>query len=191
MLLVFVPGQVYVGVSFAEPGAVVPGESVTMTPKQPMGILTTQGNNEITVNDTYSTSGATILSRARIETPAGVSAIVSLGSRGTLEIQPNTKLTVEFDQSTVKAVLTEGCVNLRAKKGTTGEVVSPKGSTGKTDPSQDDKVETCPPRRTEAIVEAGVGADGLFRLGTAAAVAIIAGGVTSVAVPVTPRGVLY
>ena len=93
VLLVFATGQVYFGVSFAEPGSVVPGESVAMTPQQPTGILTTQGNKEITVNGTNSISGATIVSGASIETPAGVSATVSFGSRGSLEIEPNTKLT--------------------------------------------------------------------------------------------------
>jgi hypothetical protein len=189
MLLAFATGQVYVGVSFAEPGSVVPGESVAMTPQQPTGILTTLGNKEITVNGTNSISGATIVSGARIETPAGVSATVSLGSRGLLEIEPNTKLTVEFDQSGVKVMLTEGCGSLRSKKGTTGEISTRKGSAGKTDPAQDGKLEICPRRSGAPIGPAG--AVGLFGLGTAAAVAIIAGGATAVAVPVTPRGVLY
>jgi len=188
MLLVFATGQVYVSLSFAESGSVVPGESVAMTPQQQTGILMTQGNKEITVNGTNSISGATIISGASIETPADVGATVSLGIRGSLEIEPNTKLTVEFDQSSVKVKLTEGCGNLRSKKGTTGEITTPKGSAGKTDPAQDGKLEICP-RRSAAPIVAGAG--GLFRLGTAAAVAIIAGGVTSVAVPVTPRGVLY
>lgn len=191
MLLVFATGQVYVGVSFAEPGSIVPGEGVAMTLQQTTGILTTQGNKEITVNGTNSISGATIVSGASIETPAGVSATVSLVSRGSLEIEPNTKLTVEFDQSGVKVMLTEGCVNLRTKQGTTGEISTPKGSTGKTDPAQDGKLEICPRRSAAPIVAAGAGAGGLFGLGTAAAVAIIAGGVTAVAVPVAPRGVLY
>ena len=187
MLLVFAAAQVYVVLSFAAPGSVVPGESVAMTPQQPTGILTTQGNKEISVNGTNSISGATIISGASIETPAGVSATVSLGSRGSLSIEPNTKLTVEFDQSNVKVMLTEGCGSLRSKKGTTGEISTPKGSAGKTDPAQDGKLETCPGRSVAPIGTAG----GLFSLGTAAAVAIIAGGATAVAVPVTPRGVLY
>ena len=187
MLLVFATGPVYV-VSFAEPGSVVP-ESVAMTPQQRTGILTTQGNKEITVNGTNSISGATIVSGASIETPAGVSATVSLGRRGSLEIEPNTKLTVEFDQSSVKVMLTEGCGSLRTKKGTTGEISTPKGSAGKTDPAQDGKLEICPRRSAAPIVAAGEG--GLFSLVSAAAFAIIARGETAVAVPVTPRGVLY
>ena len=190
LLLIFATGQVYLAVSLAQSGSVVPGESVAMTPpSEPMGILTTQGNKEITVNDTNSTGGATIISGASIETPAGVGATVSLGSRGSLEIEPDTKLTVEFDQSSVKVMLTVGCGSLRTKKGTTGEISTPKGSRWKTDPAQDGKLDICPRRSAAPIAAAGSG--GLFRLGTAAAVAIIARGETTIAVPVSPRGILY
>jgi hypothetical protein len=189
ILIVFATAQVYVGVSFAEPGSLVSGESVATAPQQPTGILTTQGNKEITVNGTNSISGATVVSGVSIETPAGVSATVSLGTSGSLEIEPNTKLTVEFEQGGVKVLLTEGCGSLRTRKGTTGEISTPKGSAGKTDPAQDGRLEICPRRIAALVVAAGT--SGLFSLGRAAAVAIIARGVTSVAVPVTPRGVLY
>ena len=189
LLLIFATGQVYLAVSLAQSGSVVPGESVSLTPPQLMGILTTQGNKEITVNGTNSTSGATIISGASIETPAGVGATVSLAGRGSLEIEPDTKLTVDFDQSSVKVMLTVGCGNLRTKKGTTGEISTPKGSGWKTDPAQDAKLDICPRRSAAPIAAAGSG--GLFRLGTAAAVAIIARGETTIAVPVSPRGILY
>jgi hypothetical protein len=186
VFLVVGTGQASIGLSSAGPDSVVP-EGVAITPQQTMGILTIQGNKEITVNGTNSISGATIVTGATIETPAGVSATVSLRSRGSLEIEPNTKLTVEFDQSGVKVMLTEGCVNLSTKKGTTGEINTPAGSLRKTDPAQDGKLEICP----RGIVAAGVGASGLIGLGTAAATAIIVRGATAVAVPVAPRGVLY
>ena len=189
LLLLFATGQVYLAVSLAESGSVVPGESVAMTPPQLMGILTTQDNKEITVNGTNSISGATIISGASIETPAGVGATVSFGSRGSLEVEPDAKLSVEFDQSSVKVMLTEGCGNLRTKKGTTGEISTIKGSAGKTDPAQDGQLEMCPHR--SAAPTAAAGAGGLFRLGTAAAVAIIARGETAIAVPVSSRGILY
>lgn len=186
LLMVFATGHVYVGASLGEPGAVVPVESVA-TESQPTGVLATSGNKEISVNSFYSLSGATIISGAIIETPAGVRAMVTLSSRGSLEIEPNTKLTLEFDHSSVKAILSEGCLNLLTKKGTTGELTTPKGSIGKTDPAQDGKLEICPPR---GAARTG-GSDGLFGLGSAAVLAIIARGETTVAVPVAPRGILY
>jgi hypothetical protein len=191
MSFVFATVQVYIGVSFAQPGPVASVESLAMAPQQTMGILATQGNKEITVNGTNLISGGTIVSGASIETPAGVGATVSLASRASLEIDPNAKLTLEFDQSGVKVMLTQGCVNLRTKKGTTGEIITPKSSAGKTDPAQDGKLETCPGRDAAPILAADGGAGGLFALGAAAAVAIIGEGVTTVAVPVAPRGILY
>ena len=189
-ILSFALGPVQLSVSFAEPGLVVPGETVAMTAQQTTGILTTKGNKEILVNATNSMSGATIVSGASIETPAGVSATVSLGGSRSLQIGTNTKLTAEFDKNVIKVRLTEGCVNLRTKKGTIGEIITPKGSAGKTDPAQDGQLETCPPRSAEPVV-ADAGAVGLFRLGKAAALAVIARGETALAIPVAPRGVLY
>lgn len=183
-------GPVHFSVSFAEPGVVVAGESVSMMPQQTTGILTTKGNKEILVNGTNSMSGATIVSGASIETPPDVGATVSLGSSRSLQIETNTKLTAEFDQSIIKVMLTEGCVNLRTKKGTIGEIITPKGFAGKTDPAKDGNLETCPPPNAAPIV-ADAGAAGLFCLGKAAALAVIARGETAVAIPVAPRGVLY
>ena len=187
LLLIFATTQVYVDVSSAEPGSVGSGENTAMPPQQITGILTTLGNKEIIVNGTQSISGATIVSGAGIETPAGASATIGLVGRGSLQIQPNTKLTMEFDQSRVKVMLTEGCVRLRTKKGAMAEIIGPGSSTRKTDPAQDGDLETCPDRSAGPVVAAR----GLFDLGTAAALAIIAGEEKPVAVPVGPRGVLY
>jgi hypothetical protein len=190
VLLLFAAGEVYLIASLAEQSFGTPAENVVMAP-QSMGILKTEGNNDITVNDVNSMSGATILSGDRIETPARISANIRLGSRGSLAIEPNTKLIVEFDQSGIKAVLAEGCANLRTQKGTTGEIITPEASSEKTDPAQDGKLETCPRRSNGSNLAGGVRADGLFHLGTAAAAAIIVDGATTVVVPVAPRGVLY
>lgn len=191
MMLVFATSQVYLGAIFAGPGSVVPrtmpGDSVATTPQQTTGILTTQGNKGITVNGATAIGGATIISGASIETPAGVGATISLGSRGSVVIEPNTKLTLEFDQGMIKVMLIEGCVTVHSKKGTTGEIDTPQGVAGKTDPAKDGKVEVCP-RRSAAPIVAAAGAGGLFGLGTAATVAIIAGGVTAVVVPVIVTG---
>jgi hypothetical protein len=190
LLLCLAAGSVYVGASFADPDSVMPGESVMVTPQQTMGILTTQGDNEIIINGANSITGATLLTGANIETLGGVST-VSLGRRGSVEIAPHTKLTLEFDQTRVKVTVTEGCVSLRTKPGTTGEISTLKGATGKTDAAHDGLLETCPSPNATRIAAAEVGSSGLFRLGSAAAVSIIVQGTSAVAVPVAPRGVLY
>ena len=190
LLLVFSTTQLYVGVSFAGPGPVVPGVSEAMTPQQTTGILTTQGNNAITVNGASAVGGATVVSGASIETPSGVGAMVNLGSRGSLQIDPSTKLTLDFDPTNIKVMLIEGCVTLRTKKGTTGEIDTSQVMVGKTDPAKDGKLEVCPQRCAPAGVlpgAAAIPAGGLFGIGTVAALGLI-GGITLIAVPIILGG---
>ena len=184
VLLFLALGSVYFSSSVAEAGA-VPGESLVVSPPQLTATLVTRGNNEIKVNGAHSATGATILSGASIETGAGVGATVHLVNRALLEIEPNTKLTVDFDQDDVKVMVTEGCLHLRTRRGTTGEVITASGPLQKTDPALEGNLDTCPPDN------ASIRSNGWFFLLRSAAFELIAKGVTGVAVPVAPRGILY
>jgi hypothetical protein len=185
VLLFLALGPVYFSSSIAEAGA-VPGESLVVVPSQLTGTLATRGSNGIKVNGAHSATGATILSGATIETGTGVGATIHLVNRGVLEFEPNTKLTVDFDQDHIKVMLSEGCLHLRTRSGTTGEVITASGAREKTDPTREGKLETCPPGNARPIRS-----DGLFFLIRSAAFELIAKGVTGFAVPVAPRGVLY
>lgn len=191
MSLFFVAAQVYLGVTFAERASVTTGETVPVMPQQAEGILTTVGDEQITLNRIAAISGATIVSGASIETPAGVSSRVGLVGRGAIDIEPETKLTLEFDQSHFKVTLTEGCINLHTEVGVTGEFITPNGTTTKTGPAQGGKLESCQGRAVAPIKAPDNRPTGLFRLGAAAAFAVIAEGEKAIAVPVAPRGVLY
>ena len=91
--------------------------------------LTTRNNQPITVNGLSATTGASILTGATIETGADQSATVNLGPLGTLDIAPNTKLVLTYDdQGNVKALLIYGCAILTAKKKTNGEIATEQGS---------------------------------------------------------------
>src|SRR6476660_6175137 len=82
----------------------------TAVPQQFVARLTTRNNQPITVNGLSSNTGASIVTGATIETGADQSATVNLGSLGTLDIAPNTKLVLTYDdQGNVKAVLVYGC----------------------------------------------------------------------------------
>ena len=167
---------------------------VTAVPQQFIARLTTRNNQPITVNGNSAATGASILTGATIETGADQSATVNLGPLGTLDIAPNTKLVLTYDdQGNVKALVIYGCVILAAKKKTTGEVATEQGSAGKTDPAAGGVLDVCfPPGATAptvgqgAAAAAGAGAGtstasatatggGLFGLGTAATIAIFAG----------------
>lgn len=183
VFLAFSFAQVYVQTSFADP---TPTGTLVPLPQQFVARLATRGNQPITVNGASASGGATILTGALIETPDQVGATINLGSLGTLDIAPNTKLTLEFDQNgNVKVKLVVGCVILKTKKGTNGEVEVPTGSAGKTD-KKGGALDVCfpvgasaPSVGTGAAAAAGAGA------GAAVATGAAAGGIFGVGVPAT------
>jgi hypothetical protein len=205
LCLVFTVTQVYVGVGFAGPNS-GSGGLPTPGPQQFTAILTTRNNQPISVNGASAISGATILTGATIEAPDQVGATINLGSLGTLDIAPNTKLRLEFDQSgNVTVTLVQGCVILRARKNSTGEIDTSQGTVAKTEQGKGGALDVCfPPGAAAPVVNAGAaaiagagvgaagaaaaGAGGLFGLGTAATVAIVAGGATAVILPLATRG---
>lgn len=182
-LVLFSIMQVSLQVGLAEPTSAT---TVTSVPQQFVARLTTRNNQPITVNGLTATTGASILTGATIETGADQSATVNLGPLGSLDIAPNTKLVLTYDdQGNVKAVIAYGCAILTAKKKTNGEIATDQGSAGKTDPAVGGVLNVCFPQgaaaptvtNTPAVVAGagGGGGGGLFGLGTAATVAIFAG----------------
>src|SRR4030095_6286848 len=123
----------------------------TAIPQQFVARLTTRNNQPITVNGLGASTGASILTGATIETGADQSATVNLGPLGQLDIAPNTKLVLTYDENgNVKALLIYGCAILTAKKKTTGEVATEQGSAGKTDPAAGGILDICFPQGATA-----------------------------------------
>jgi hypothetical protein len=201
-LLTFSIAQIALQVGFAEPASNRPAIPL---PQQVIGRLTTRNNQPITVNGLTAATGASILSGATIETGADQSATVNLGPLGSVDIAPNTKLVLTFDdQGNLKALVMFGCVILTAQKNATGELATEKGTLGKTDPATGGVLEMCYPQGATAPVfgpgaaaNAGAGAGagapagaaaagggGLFGLGVPATVAIIVGGTAAGITPV-------
>jgi hypothetical protein len=202
-LLLFSIAQIGVQVSFAEPNNATP-----MPPQAPQFIarLRTKNNGPITVNGATAATGASILTNATIETDAVQSATVDLGPLGSLDIAPNTKLILTYDeQGNVKVTIVQGCAILKTKKKTNGEVATQSGtSAGKTNPATGGVLDVCfPPGATGPVVNQGAaasagagagagqaagaaaaGGGGLFGLGVPATVAIIAGGAAAALAPV-------
>src|SRR5689334_7576188 len=84
---------------------------------QTLGRLTTRGNQPVTVNGNSVVSGATIPSGATISTGDGVGATINLGPLGTVELAPNTQVTIEYSDGQIKVTVTQGCLIIRNKKG--------------------------------------------------------------------------
>jgi hypothetical protein len=192
-LLLFFIAQIGLQVGLAEPTVTT---AIPITP-QAVGRLTTSNNQPIQVNSLSASTGASILSGATIETGATQSATVNLGALGTVDIAPNTKFVLTFDdQGNFKALVTFGCVKVTALKNATGEIATEQGSLGKTDPATGGVLEMCAQAGAAPVVGPGVAANagagasagasagagaaggggGLFGLGTAATVAIVGAG---------------
>lgn len=139
-----------------------------------MGTLRTRDNKPVLVNGNKVSSGTTILSGARIQSPDKVGATVDLASLGRLDFAPNTDFVVTFDAGKVTVRLRAGYVVLTTRKGISGIVTTPDGKAFETDPS---KVSSVIARTAGALgpeASVPVGAVGGM---SAAAVAATVGGV--------------
>lgn len=198
-LVLFFIAQVGLQVGLAEPTI-----NTTAIPISPQAVarLTTRNNQPIQVNGLGATTGASILSGATIETAADQSATVNLGPLGTVDIAPNTKFVLTFDdQGNFKALVMFGCVKVTARTNAIGEIATEQTSLGKTDPATGGVLEMCSQEGAAPIVGPGVAANagagagapagaaaagggGLFGLGVPATIAIVGVGTTAGLTPV-------
>lgn len=171
--LAFALVQVCIQLSFAAPAT-----APAVVPQQFIAKLTTTGNQPITVNNASAASGASLLTGATIETPAAVSATIDLGALGTVELQPNSSVQLDFDDSgNVRVKVLRGCVVIKKNGPGTGEVYTAEGASEKTN-SNRKGMGFCYLNGGlnpigQAAAAASAGGEGI---GTAALVAIIAGG---------------
>ncbi len=104
------------------------------------------------------------------------SATVNLGPLGSLDIAPNTKLVLTYDDDgNVKALIIFGCAVLTAKEKTKGEVATEQGESNKNDPAAGGVLRLCAAAAGGTTAPASGAAGGLFGLGRAATIAIFAG----------------
>ena len=155
-------GLLYLPISLA---ASASSGAPSPVPQQATAVLTTGNNQPIMVNGASSSSGATIVSGATLETPDQIGASMSIPGHFTLDIAHNAKLSVDFTTSGIKVTLIKGCVVLHTKKGTTGDIVSSNGTTLATaDGSKDARLDVCDPT-IAAAPAAAAEAGGLSQTG--------------------------
>ena len=135
VFVAFAVAQISMQLSFA--GTVSP--SYAMLVQQQLVVrISTSGNRPILVNGNSTASGGSLATGATIETPDGVSATIDLGPLGTLDIAPNSKVVLEFEcppppptppapgtepePCKVKVKVLAGCVVLKTKKNTHGQI---------------------------------------------------------------------
>ncbi len=102
--------QIYVSAALPEPNpGRVPQQTLTAR-------LTTRNNQPITVNGNAAGTGATILTGATIETPDQVGATIDLGDAGVVELEPNSKIQLDFDANgNVRVKVVRGCAVTKKK----------------------------------------------------------------------------
>jgi hypothetical protein len=132
-LVAFAMAQAYVQLSFAAPDSLT---TAAFPPPQLLARLTTKGNLPITLNGISASSGASVASDAIIETPVNIDAIVDLGTLGSLDVDQETRIKLEYDgncvrglgnasgppepgleKCSVKITLYAGCVTAHYKQG--------------------------------------------------------------------------
>lgn len=161
--------QVFIQLGFAAP------------PQQFIARLTTTGNQPITVNGASAASGASLLTGATIETPAAVSATIDLGALGTIELQPNTAIQLDFaDDGTVRVKVLRGCAVINKRGPNEAEMYTAEGASEKTNANRKD-LGFCYLNGglnplSSATTAAATGGGGGGGLATEALVAILAGG---------------
>lgn len=106
-------------------------------------LTSTRGNQPILVNGLSAVPGASIVTGATIETLSDQTAEINID--GTiLELAPNTQVRLDFDQNgNTKVTLIRGCVILRSKKKTEGEIVTEQGSAAKNDKERGGVADVC------------------------------------------------
>ena len=129
VFLAFAFAQVYVQTSFAGPG--VSRVSVPV-PQRFVARLTLRGGSA-TVNGASAVSGATVLTGATIETPDQVSATIDLGALGTIDLEPNTSVQLDFsDDGNVRLKILKGCAVMKKKGPGEAEAYTAEGASEKT-----------------------------------------------------------
>jgi hypothetical protein len=111
MFLAFSFAQVYVqaGLPNPIPAPGAPQRAITAR-------LATKNNQPITVNGNSMGTGGTILTGATIETPDQVGATIDLGDAGVIELQPNSKIQLDFDANgNVRVKVIRGCAVTKKK----------------------------------------------------------------------------
>lgn len=110
LLLAFSFAQVYVQAGLPSPAT--PGGA----PQRFVARLTIRGGSSAQVNGASAGTGATILTGATIETPDQVSATIDLGDAGVIELQPGSKIQLDWDENgNVRVKQIKGCTVVRKK----------------------------------------------------------------------------
>jgi hypothetical protein len=187
--------QIGMQVSFAASGSIpIPQQLILAKVERVRGTA-------LSVNGNSAATGATITTASMIETGPDTAVTINLGPLGNLDLAPNTRLELTYDENKVKVRLISGCVILRTKNKKDGEVTTENNdSAGKT-PQGGGPLDICIPggggnpivnqgaaaaagAGTAGAVVAATTAGGLFGLGVPGTIALFGGIASAIIIPV-------
>lgn len=167
LFLVFSLTQLYVHTTLAGPSLVNKTETAMSLLPQATGKLVTTGNQSVLVNGTSASTGATILTGATLETGDGVGATINLGPLGSIDLAPNTKVEITYENGEIKVRLITGCAVVKNKKGTKSQIDTEQGPATSNDGKNAGLLDVCFPQGAPspivnqgAAANAGAGAGG-------------------------------
>jgi hypothetical protein len=179
LFLVFSLTQVYVRASLVVPGPATPDKEATLALA---GRLLTSGGNLVILNGNNVGPGATVLSGAELQTTQEAGAIVQLNALGTIEVAPNSSLTLTFDESSVDVVLHSGNLVLTTLKGINGSVTNSLGKVVRTDASTVSSV------TMQNVEHEGIGGEWGAAGARTFGLLVLAGGIATTFIWFTQRG---
>lgn len=140
LFLIFCLTHVYVMAGFVEPQITA---AIPQTQQKSTGKLITSGSNPVLVNGNKVQTGMTILSGATLEIPVESVADVKVGLVGSVYLAAETKATLDFNRSSIKVNLIEGCVSLNTSKETSGAVYTSEGRVAASETGRDSTLDIC------------------------------------------------
>jgi hypothetical protein len=127
LFLVFCFAQVYVQAGLTDPGAGgVPQRLIAAR------VTSTRNNQPILINNNSAGAGTTILTGAIVETGDQASATVDISPLGSFDIEPNSRVQLDFNDSGFRLKVFRGCVKVKAKGNDNAEVYTEEGASEKT-----------------------------------------------------------
>ncbi len=94
----------------------LPAPAPPGTPQRPLARIVSKGNLPIKVNGNDVANGGTIVTGSAVEVPDQVSAMIDFGNGNTLDLVPDTKIELDYDENgNVRAKLVRGCAVVKRK----------------------------------------------------------------------------
>lgn len=112
--------------------------ALAAAPNAQMGELIVSGTSQVTVNGEAAQTGRTVFSSSTITTPADASATINLGKLGQVELAPNTKVNLVFDDNSISGTVAGGDVKVAANNGVVNNLAKPQDDDCDNDGVKDD-----------------------------------------------------